>query len=114
MNHIERFKAVCAGEKPDYFPIFGFPGAPGMSGGCMATTHQRLVATGMPEWVDGCSRLGKPATRDGWRRYWGTTGPVRADFYWGSGPEAGDLAGRMRQQGRLWLLWPRGAPPPRP
>ena len=41
-------------------------------------------------------------------------GPVRADFYWGSGPEAGALAGRMRQQGRLWLLWPRSAPPPRP
>jgi len=39
-------------------------------------------------------------------------GPVRADYYWGSGPEAGTMAGRMRQQGRLWLLWPRGEPPP--
>jgi membrane-bound lytic murein transglycosylase A len=35
-------------------------------------------------------------------------GVVRADFYWGTGPEAGALAGRMRQQGRMWLLWPRG------
>jgi membrane-bound lytic murein transglycosylase A len=41
-------------------------------------------------------------------------GAVRADFYWGSGPEAGLLAGRMRQRGRLWILWPRGEPPPRP
>jgi peptidoglycan lytic transglycosylase A len=41
-------------------------------------------------------------------------GPVRADFYWGSGAEAGTLAGRMRQRGRLWLLWPRGEVPPRP
>ncbi|KPK09221.1 MAG: transglycosylase [Betaproteobacteria bacterium SG8_39] len=40
-------------------------------------------------------------------------GPVRADYYWGSGPEAGAIAGRMRQQGRLWLLWPRGVPLPR-
>jgi membrane-bound lytic murein transglycosylase A len=40
-------------------------------------------------------------------------GIVRADFYWGSGPEAGALAGRMRQQGSLWLMWPRGEPPPR-
>jgi membrane-bound lytic murein transglycosylase A len=40
-------------------------------------------------------------------------GPVRADFYWGSGAEAGTLAGRMRQRGRLWLLWPRGEGPPR-
>jgi membrane-bound lytic murein transglycosylase A len=39
-------------------------------------------------------------------------GAVRADFYWGTGPEAGMLAGRMRQQGRMWLLWPRGAPLP--
>lgn len=35
-------------------------------------------------------------------------GAVRADFFWGSGDEAGSLAGRMRQPGRLWLLWPRG------
>ncbi len=40
-------------------------------------------------------------------------GAVRADFFWGSGPEAGAMAGRMRQQGRMWLLWPRGEPLPR-
>jgi len=40
-------------------------------------------------------------------------GPVRADFYWGSGAEAGTQAGRMRQRGRLWILWPRGEGPPR-
>ncbi len=40
-------------------------------------------------------------------------GAVRADFYWGTGPEAGALAGRMRQQGRLWLLWPKDLPPPK-
>jgi membrane-bound lytic murein transglycosylase A len=41
-------------------------------------------------------------------------GAVRADFFWGSGPEAGALAGRMRQPGRMWILWPRGEPLPRP
>jgi membrane-bound lytic murein transglycosylase A len=40
-------------------------------------------------------------------------GPIRADFFWGSGADAGSLAGRMRQQGRMWLLWPRGEPLPR-
>jgi membrane-bound lytic murein transglycosylase A len=39
-------------------------------------------------------------------------GAVRADFYWGSGGEAGALAGRMRQRGRMWILWPRGETPP--
>lgn len=33
-------------------------------------------------------------------------GAVRADFYWGFGPEAGQEAGRMRQQGRMWVLLP--------
>ena len=40
-------------------------------------------------------------------------GAVRADFFWGAGIEAGTLAGRMRQQGRMWILWPRGEPLPK-
>jgi peptidoglycan lytic transglycosylase A len=39
-------------------------------------------------------------------------GVLRADFFWGTGPEAGAAAGRMRQQGKMWLLWPRGEPLP--
>ncbi|UXY17175.1 MltA domain-containing protein [Chitiniphilus purpureus] len=42
------------------------------------------------------------------------TGRVRADFFWGKGDAAGELAGRMKQDGRLWLLWPNGAPLPTP
>jgi membrane-bound lytic murein transglycosylase A len=43
-------------------------------------------------------------------------GVVRADFYWGSGSDAGHQAGKMRQQGRMWVLMPRsyqaaGLPP---
>lgn len=38
-------------------------------------------------------------------------GPVRADFFWGFGAEAGELAGRMKQDGRLWLLLPKGVKP---
>jgi membrane-bound lytic murein transglycosylase A len=36
----------------------------------------------------------------------------RGDFFWGFGPAAGESAGRMKQQGRMWLLWPRGIPLP--
>jgi len=39
-------------------------------------------------------------------------GRIRADFFWGFGPEAGSQAGRMRQQGRIWILWPQGSVPP--
>jgi membrane-bound lytic murein transglycosylase A len=38
-------------------------------------------------------------------------GAVRADFFWGFGKEAGEQAGRMRQQGRLWVLLPAEAAP---
>jgi membrane-bound lytic murein transglycosylase A len=34
-------------------------------------------------------------------------GNVRADFFWGFGAEAGREAGRMRQQGRMWVLLPK-------
>ena len=39
-------------------------------------------------------------------------GVVRADFYWGSGADAGSQAGKMRQQGRMWVLMPRNYHPP--
>ena len=39
-------------------------------------------------------------------------GAVRADYFWGFGDAAGRKAGRMRQEGRMWLLWPKDAPLP--
>jgi membrane-bound lytic murein transglycosylase A len=37
-------------------------------------------------------------------------GGVRADFFWGFGNQAGELAGRMKQRGRMWVLLPRDYP----
>jgi membrane-bound lytic murein transglycosylase A len=34
-------------------------------------------------------------------------GPVRGDVFWGAGDEAAEIAGRMRHEGRMWLLLPR-------
>jgi peptidoglycan lytic transglycosylase A len=39
-------------------------------------------------------------------------GPVRADYFWGFGADAGALAGRMRQAGRMWVLLPAAVKPP--
>ncbi len=36
-------------------------------------------------------------------------GAVRADYFWGFGSGPGREAGRMRQDGRMWLLWPKDA-----
>ncbi|OBU86478.1 murein transglycosylase A [Chromobacterium subtsugae] len=38
-------------------------------------------------------------------------GALRADLFWGYGTEAGMYAGRMKQQGSLWLLLPKGLSP---
>ena len=38
-------------------------------------------------------------------------GAVRGDFFWGFGDQAGAQAGRMKQVGQMWVLFPRGAEP---
>ena len=88
MTDLERFKAIVHFEQPDCVPIFGFPGAPGMSQGCMVKTHQRLVETGMPAHVGGQWRLSSGrADVESWFRYWGTPGPISPDFGLGRGAE---------------------------
>lgn len=37
-------------------------------------------------------------------------GPARTDFFWGWGHEAGERAGRMREENEVFLLLPRPAP----
>ena len=39
-------------------------------------------------------------------------GAVRADFFWGFGKDAGRLAGGMKQNGKMWVLLPKGYPLP--
>src|SRR5262245_20100568 len=36
-------------------------------------------------------------------------GAARADFYWGYGEAAGQMAGRMKQRAQMWVLWPKQA-----
>lgn len=92
MNDIERFKSILRFEKPDYVPIFAFPGAPGMSWGTVhEPIRQRLVEQGMPEWVGKykCEKEGvysygqylKNSAYESWMRYWGTTGPIWVAAY---------------------------------
>lgn len=38
-------------------------------------------------------------------------GPLRFDFFWGTGSEAGELAGRQRGDVQAWLLLPKGVAP---
>ena len=38
-------------------------------------------------------------------------GTVRADFFWGFGEHAAVQAGKMKQPGRMWVLFPKGGGP---
>ena len=39
-------------------------------------------------------------------------GAARTDFYWGTGEVPGSQAGRMKQSGEMWVLWPKQAGTP--
>ena len=103
MNDLERFTAICLGQEPDYVPIFGFPGAPGMSRGCMQGTHDRLVATGMPADVGGAYLLADMrAEVDSWKQFWGTTDPISCGVSRGRG--ASGFAQRSRIEGEFEII----------
>lgn len=59
------------------------------------------LATTQPNSVQSMNRLVMAQDTGG-----AIKGAVRADFFWGFGKEAGELAGRMKQSGRLWVLLP--------
>ncbi|WP_273428062.1 murein transglycosylase A [Chitinibacter tainanensis] len=62
-----------------------------------------FIATTRPDTAGGLHRLVAAQDTGGAIR-----GSVRADFFWGTGAAAGELAGTMKQSGQLWLLWPKG------
>ena len=77
MNNRERFQAVVRFETPDYVPIFGFPGAAGVSRSYWSSIRSRLAETGMPAHVGRIVHNGKNLEdQESWHRYWGTTGPI--------------------------------------
>ena len=73
-----------------------------------------LVAYGLPVWLDTTrpdadpNRPAQPLRRLMVAQDTGGAikGPVRGDVFWGPGPEAAEVAGRMKQSGRWWFLMP--------
>ena len=93
----------------------GAQGVPLTAGRSLAV-DRRFVPLTVQIWLDGAAPHPDPAKADRpLRRLMvaqdtggAIRGPVRGDVYWGSGDEAGAIAGRMKHQGRYWLLLPRG------
>jgi len=100
-------------------PTDGPPGAMGvpLTGGYSLAIDPRHIPLGAPLYL---STTAPSSTQALQRLMMGQDtggairGAVRGDFFWGLGEAAGREAGRMRQRGRYWLLWPRGAVPQRP
>ena len=89
----------------------GAQGAPLTAGRSLAV-DRRYHALGAPVWVD--IEPVAAAGKDPIRRLMiaqdtggAIRGPVRGDFFWGSGDEAGRIAGVMNARGRMWVLLPR-------
>jgi len=99
-------------------PDAGPPGALGVALTPMRSvaTDPAFVAPGALLFVDGAHpETGAPLQRVVVSQDRGAAivGAVRADLFWGSGDEAGRLAGLARQPMRMWLLLPKGEAPPR-
>ncbi len=102
---------------PPTGPLDGPPGALGvpLTPGYSAAVDPRYVPLGAPVFLATTYPLSnQPLERLVMAQDTGGAirGAVRADFFWGTGEDAGAQAGRMRQQGKMWLLWPKGEPPP--
>lgn len=90
--------------------------------GVPLTPHRSIAADrtlwpyGLPVWLQGeipaSSSSTRPLARLAVIQDTGSAilGPSRFDLYFGSGPEAGDLAGRVRHPVAATVLWPRKGP----
>jgi membrane-bound lytic murein transglycosylase A len=65
-----------------------------------------FVSTTYPNTTDPLNRLMLAQDTGG-----AIKGAVRGDFFWGFGEQAGAQAGRMKQSGQMWVLFPKGAEP---
>jgi membrane-bound lytic murein transglycosylase A len=119
------FRTTALGDNEE---AVGGQGVP-LTAGRSIAIDRRLYAYGTPFWIDATLPLAGATTRDPFRRLMiaqdtgsAITGPARADIYFGSGDEAGQIAGRIQHPGRFVMLVPRGVavaaptpyPPPRP
>ncbi|WP_312936231.1 murein transglycosylase A [Pseudomonas sp.] len=81
-----------------------------LTAGYSVAIDRKVIPLGSLLWLSTTRPDGSPVVRPVGAQDTGgaITGEVRADLFWGTGPEAGELAGNMKQQGQIWMLWPKG------
>lgn len=82
-----------------------------LTAGYSVAIDRKVIPLGSLLWLQTTRPDGAPVVRPVAAQDTGgaITGEVRADLFWGTGSAAGALAGDMKQQGQIWLLWPKGA-----
>lgn len=95
-------------------PGMGPPGAQGvpLTPGRSLAVDRRYHTLGAPVWIDiepvdglGASRIQRLMVAQDTGG--AIKGPIRGDVFWGSGPLAGEIAGRMNVRGKMFVLVPR-------
>jgi membrane-bound lytic murein transglycosylase A len=78
--------------------------------GYSVAIDRKVIPLGSLLWLNTTRPDGSPVVRPVAAQDTGgaIAGEVRADLFWGTGDQAGELAGNMKQQGQIWLLWPKG------
>ena len=86
-----------------------------LTAGYSVAVDRKVVPLGSLLWLSTTRPDGTPIARPVAAQDTGgaITGEVRADLFWGTGDAAGELAGNMKQQGQIWMLWPKGLTPPK-
>lgn len=123
-DHPDRAAEAMA-TNPSYvfFRVLDGDGPVGSQGVVLTPGHSLAVdpafhALGVPVWLAASAPAPDPAAPDRPLRSLlvaqdsggAIRGPVRGDVFWGPGDGAAAVAGRMRHQGRMWLLLPRHLP----
>ena len=81
-----------------------------LTAGYSVAIDRKVIPLGSLLWLSTTRPDGSPVVRPVAAQDTGgaITGEVRADLFWGTGEAAGKLAGDMKQQGQIWMLWPKG------
>lgn len=82
-----------------------------LTAGYSVAVDRKVIPLGSLLWLSTTRPDGAPIVRPVAAQDTGgaIVGEVRADLFWGTGDAAGELAGNMKQQGQIWMLWPKGA-----
>ena len=99
--------------RPQEGPV-GAMGVP-LTGGLSLAIDREKVPYGSPLWIESSNPVNNAAIAHGMLAQdtgGAIRGRIRADYFWGTGDEAGEAAGLTRQPLKMWLIWPKGTPLP--